>query len=286
MGFFVNNPLWAWVAARNRQMAQALMLLAVLWFGWRMAGALWLLTGQDHAALKPPAAAVQTGDALPEVDTARLAGFAIFRAPAAKAPVGDAANAPDTALQLRLDGVFASSDSRRSGAIISEQNQGTGKLYATGQPVPGGATLEAVYPDRVVLSRNGSTEVLRFIKTNLLGGDAPPAPAAAMNSPDNGGKARAMLSSAIERLASEPGAYLSEMGLASTGEGYEITEAAPANIRRSLGLKAGDRIVRLNGQSLGNPQLDRQLLEQVKQSGHVRVEFRRGSQNLTIEQNF
>jgi general secretion pathway protein C len=268
-------------------MAQALMLLATLWFGWRMAGALWLLTGQDHVALNAPVVRQDDTHAQPDVDTGRLAGFSIFRAVAAK-ETGSAntANAPDTSLQLRLDGVFASSDRQRSGAIISEQNQGVGKLYVPGQSVPGGATLETVFPDRVVLSLNGSTEVLRFIKTNLLGGDPPPAAAAAPGAADNGGKARAMLSNAIERLASEPGAYLSEMGLASTGEGYEITEAAPANIRRSLGLKAGDRILRLNGQSLGNPQLDRQLLEQVKQSGHVRVEFRRGSQNLTIEQNF
>ena len=39
MGFLVKNPLWSWLAAHNRQMAQALMLLATLWFGWRMAGA-------------------------------------------------------------------------------------------------------------------------------------------------------------------------------------------------------------------------------------------------------
>lgn len=262
------------------------MLLAVVWFGWRMAGALWLLSGQDRSQLSRPEPQVQTGDSLPPVDTARLAGYAVFRAAAKPAAVsGDPANAPDTSLQLRLDGVFASPDRSRSGAIISEQGQLRGKLYHVGESVAGGATLEAVYPDRVVLVRNGASEVLRFVRTSLLGGDASPsAPSAG-----GGGKAaqaRAMLGTAIERLGSEPGAYLAEMGLVAGGEGYQITEGAPADLRQRLGLRAGDRIVRLNGQSLGNPQLDRQLLEQVRQSGQARVELRRGSQNLTIEQKF
>jgi general secretion pathway protein C len=281
---FLKNPVWSRIAGHNRQMAQALMLLATLWFGWRLAGTLWLVTGQDHADLPRPAAPSGQVAAQPEVDTSRLAGFSLFKAVAA--PAGNTETATqETSLQLRLDGVFAGSDPRKSGAIITEQAQGIGKLYAVGQAVPGGATLDSVYPDRVILSRNGNREVLRFVRTNLLGGDPPPA---AMGAPAGGqsGKAREMLSSAIERLGSEPGAYLSEMGLVAGGDGYEITDGAPANIRRSLGLKAGDRIIRLNGQPLGNPQLDRQLLEQVKQSGHVRVDLRRGSQNLTIEQNF
>ncbi len=289
MGPLVKNPLWTLLASHNRKLAQALMLAAVLWFAWRMAGALWLVTGQDPMPLDRPAVQTRPVSALPEVDTSRLAGFSVFRvtAPAAGA-AGDAANAPETTLQLRLDGVFASTDRARSGAIISEQS-GSGVLYRIGQSLPGGASLESVFADRVVLSRNGSSEVLRFIKTNLLGGDAPAdtAPAASPVRQGNAGaQARAMLATAVERLASEPGAYLSEMGLVAGREGYEITDGAPANIRRGLGLKAGDRILRLNGQPLGNPQLDRQLLEQVMQSGHVRVDIRRGSQNLTIEQNF
>ena len=52
-------------------------------------------------------------------------------------------------------------------------------------------------------------------------------------------QARDMLSQAVGRLSSEPDAYLSEMGLvAKKGQGYEITDNAPANLRRSLGLKA------------------------------------------------
>ena len=100
-------------------------------------------------------------------------------------------------------------------------------------------------------------------------------------------QARELLDQAVNRLANEPEAYLAEMGLVTkNGQGYEITDNASATMRRNLGIKAGDKILRLNGQPLGNPQLDKNLLQQVQQTGHARIDIQRGSQTLTIEQNF
>ena len=278
-------PPLTMITSHNRNIARTVMLAAVLFFSWRMASVLWLLAGQDRADLiKPTLAPVSTQTTT--VDSSRLASFSIFKVVAASNSA-DTANAPETNLQLKLDGVFASNNAEQSSAIISEQGQGIGKLYRVGQQVSGGATLSAVYVDRVLLQRNGVDEVLRFIKTNLLGGD--PVPSSGLLSPvaQQGNKARELLSQAVNRLSSEPDAYIAEMGLvARSGQGYEITDNAPANIRRNLGLKAGDKILRLNGQPLGNPQLDKNLLQQVQQTGHARIDIQRGSQTLTIEQNF
>ena len=181
----------------------------------------------------------------------------------------------------------------QSSAIISEQGQGIGKLYRVGQQVSGGATLSAVYVDRVLLQRNGQDEVLRFIKTNLLEGEAPP-PTLESNiqikaqaGTQGEQQARNLLGTALERLNNDPDVYLNQMGLvANGGQGYEITDNVPSYIRRNIGLKAGDKILRLNGQPLGNVQLDKNLLQQVQQTGHARIEIQRGSHHLTIEQNF
>ncbi len=283
VGKRVKLPSLSMITNHNRNIARAVMLVATLFFGWRMASLLWLLAGQDRADLAKPTLAPVTSN-VAAVDGSRLATFSIFKINTTVS-ASDAANAPDTVLQLKLDGVFASNNPQQSSAIISEQGQGIGKLYQVGQQVSGGATLSAVYVDRVLLQRNGVDEVLRFVKTNLLGGDTPVvAPVAADK---RGMQARDMLSQAVSRLNTEPDAYLSEMGLvAKKGQGYEITDNAPANLRRSLGLKAGDKILRLNGQPLGNPQLDKDLLQQVQQTGHARIDIQRGSQTLTIEQNF
>jgi general secretion pathway protein C len=288
VGMSVNVPSLSLITENNRHIARAIMLLATLYFAWRMAGLLWLLAGQDQSPLaKPsPVAAV----AKVNVDGSRLATFSIFKAPIAIS--SSTVNAPDTSLQLKLDGVFAGSVQSQSSAIISDQGQGIGKLYRVGQQVSGGATLSAVYVDRVLLQRNGQDEVLRFIKTNLLEGDAPP-PTQESNiqikpqTGTQGEQARNLLGTALERLNNDPDVYLNQMGLvANGGQGYEITDNVPSYIRRNIGLKAGDKILRLNGQPLGNVQLDKNLLQQVQQTGHARIEIQRGSHHLTIEQNF
>ena len=162
----MNVPSLSVITENNRHIARAIMLLATLYFAWRMAGLLWLIAGQDQAALAKPTP-VSSAAAPVNVDSSRLASFTIFKAPVVES-VSQNANAPDTSLQLKLDGVFASSSQSQSSAIISEQGQGIGKLYRVGQQVVGGAVLSAVYVDRVLLQRNGQEEVLRFIKSNLL----------------------------------------------------------------------------------------------------------------------
>ncbi|HMU86512.1 MAG TPA: type II secretion system protein N [Agitococcus sp.] len=278
----MNVPSLSVITENNRHIARAIMLLATLYFAWRMAGLLWLIAGQDQAALAKPTP-VSSAAAPVNVDSSRLASFTIFKAPVVES-VSQNANAPDTSLQLKLDGVFASSSQSQSSAIISEQGQGIGKLYRVGQQVVGGAVLSAVYVDRVLLQRNGQEEVLRFIKSNLLGGDTPPVVSNPVASQAD--KARNLLSNAIQRLDSDASSYLNEMGLIASQQGYEITDNTPSHIRRKLGLKAGDRVVRLNGQTLGNVQLDKNLLQQIQQTGRARIEIQRGGQHLTIEQSF
>ncbi len=289
VGKSVNLLSLSIITENNRQIARAIMLLATLFFAWRMAALLWLLAGQDQSPLAKPTP-VTPAIAQVSVDGSRLASFSIFKAPVVVN--NSVANAPDTSLQLKLDGVFAANLQSQSSAIISEQGQGIGKLYRVGQQVSGGATLSAVYVDRVLLQRNGQDEVLRFIKTNLLEGDAPPKQndATVQLTPQASTKveqARSLLTTAIERLNTDPDVYLNQMGLvASSGQGYEITDNVPSYIRRNVGLKVGDRILRLNGQPLGNVQLDKNLLQQVQQTGHARIELQRGSHHLTIEQSF
>ncbi|MGM7389575.1 PDZ domain-containing protein, partial [Acinetobacter baumannii] len=57
-------------------------------------------------------------------------------------------------------------------------------------------------------------------------------------------------------------------------------------LRNKLGLRPGDRIVSLNGQTVGQGQTDVQLLEQARRAGQVKIEIKRGDQVMTIQQNF
>lgn len=71
---------------------------------------------------------------------------------------------PETKLELILRGAFAAQNADHTdnaGAII-EDNRKVAQHYAIGDAVPGDATLKAIYPDRVVLARNGLLETLYF----------------------------------------------------------------------------------------------------------------------------
>ncbi|MEJ2743875.1 MAG: type II secretion system protein N, partial [Gammaproteobacteria bacterium] len=80
----------------------------------------------------------------------------------------EAIKAPETKLNLELHGVFVAEDPKRSSAIIAEMRGRGGDddklLYAIGDALPGNATLERVYSDRIILRRNGRVETLKFSK--------------------------------------------------------------------------------------------------------------------------
>ena len=85
-------------------------------------------------------------------------------------------NAPDTRLKLVLHGVFASEVYGKARAIIADP-KGKEEQYAVGDMLPGNAELSEVYPDRVILKRNGRFETLRLMQ------DSPSARTTATRSP-------------------------------------------------------------------------------------------------------
>ena len=92
---------------------------------------------------------------------------------------------------------------------------------------------------------------------------------------------------AVEALQQSPASYLSRMGVMAAGEGYQVTAAMPAEVRNRLGLEPGDRVMTVNGQSVGNdPMQDAGVLQQVQQTGEAQIEVKRGDQVITIRQQF
>ncbi len=273
-----------------------LKLAAVAWMAWIVAGLAWLGLGFDRAPLPAPVRA-STVVAAPTVDTGRLAGMDLFGVAQLPGATDQAANSPDTTLQLRLNGVFVNRRAELSSAIVSESQQPLGKVYRINDALPGGATLEAVFEDRILLKRgDGTTEILRFPKTSLLSGGQSPSPDAGqaqlgggrhgLNAIGGRPNVRDMLEQAAAQLASSPDAYLQQMGLIRSSRGYEVGPNAPAQLVKQSGLRPGDRIVSVNGQTLGDVNRDRLLLQELKNRGQARIEVQRGAQTLTINQNF
>ncbi len=120
----------------------------------------------DLIPQQPPAAAASAAVA-PTRDTSRRAvdvqsiidAHLFGVADPAAAAAGDPSDAPETRLSLVLAGTIAASDPKQGFGIIGESATNA-KLYSVGDSLPGGARLNAVYGDRVILERGGQLEAL------------------------------------------------------------------------------------------------------------------------------
>ena len=79
---------------------------------------------------------------------------------ASDAPEEVVVSAPETSLNLQLDGLrMSDSDSVLSNAIIRTQS-GIAKNFRVGDEIIAGVTLERILSDRVIISRDGISETL------------------------------------------------------------------------------------------------------------------------------
>lgn len=91
----------------------------------------------------------------------------------------------------------------------------------------------------------------------------------------------------LSAIQQDPAGYLTQIGVAGAGDGYVVTDAMPTGIKDRLGLQTGDKVISLNGQTVGqNPSQDAILLEQVRQLGEAQIQVQRGEQVITLNQSF
>lgn len=215
--------------------------------------------------------------------------------------------APDTRLNLTLQAILAQGIEGEGFAIIA-QRSGAGRAFSIGDDVFGQAELAAVYGDRVILSRNGQMETLRYPRIESSGllqtrdeDPRAPEPSAASSGVgsfnesvqraqeefERGGNVEAqveqMVSYIAERANSDPQGLIQEVGLEPTGAGYQVTRNARQ--LQMAGLRPGDVVTAVNDNPVGNIAQDQMLLNQILQSGgELKISVQRGSRTFTIYQ--
>ncbi len=91
----------------------------------------------------------------------------------------------------------------------------------------------------------------------------------------------------ISELRENPSAYLSQMGMLATQGGYEVTEAMPDRLRNNSGLQLGDKIVSINGESVGSsPIADAEAFAKARESGQAKIAIKRGDAVITLDKTF
>ena len=218
----------------------------------------------------------------------QLSGFHLFgeSGKVAVKKVQQQKAAPKTRLRLMLKGVFTSTQAAKSGAIIEEIGK-KADYYSVGDTLPGNATLEEVYSDRVLLRANGRLETLSFDDDKKMSGLSKVAKVTKsikkkrkdargnINTPEE------FIDEASRRLADNPEKALSSVGLsASAGGGYTYQGGNP--MLSGMNLKKGDVIRSVNGHPLGDVKKDKKLMKSFYDQGSLEVEVMRDGASFYI----
>lgn len=256
-----------------------ILALLILWLCWKLASLFWLVVAPpqpmqfDRVALGSQQAQVPN-----------ISSFALFNEPATT-------TAQDN-VNVELQGVLLGYPSYLSSAVIKLND--TAERYRVGETI--GSTsyqLAEVYWDHVILKQdNGAIREVKFkgLDNGLYQPIAPvlnPQAATPQTSAPAQNSSQSALGQAIQQMQENREQYLKNMGVSGGGsDGYEISDRTPTNLKNTLGLRSGDRILSINGQTVGQGLSEVQLLEQVRREGHAKIEIKRGDQVMTIQQSF
>lgn len=256
------------------RVAPLCLMLLILALCWKLAGLFWLWVAPPQVMQMPR---VELGSQQPQVPN--ITNFALF--------AEQSKNPADDQLNLQLQGVVVGQPSQFSSAVIKANN--VAERYRVGENIEGSAYyLSEVYWDRVILKNNsGQTRELFFQGIDNLDQQIVPPATAPVAAPAVSQEQQA-LGQAVQNLQQDREQYLKDLGVntSNTGQGYQVTEQTPAALRSRLGLQAGDQIMSLNGQTIGQGQNDAQLLERARREGQVKIEVKRGDRIITVQQNF
>ena len=227
-----------------------------------LAGLTWRLAG--HAGTG--AITVPSGDRAPTV-SADLAP-AIALAPFGKAPLAESGQA--TALPLVLKGVVAAQPASLSTAFISLNGE-PALPYRVGENV-GGATVQAILRDRVILSNAGRNEYLPFPDPTLAAnGQQPAAPARASTT-----SAPVAASPPAPVTAPPAASILQRFNATPADGGYRVGENGPP------GLLPGDVLMSVNGTALSDQNAAGAAYAAAQQAGSATLQIMRDGKRLTL----
>ncbi|MEX0975804.1 MAG: type II secretion system protein GspC [Woeseia sp.] len=273
------------VAVINQRLPKWIALLLVIAIAWQLARMVWLLIPDPSASVpiaatpaeRSAAAASARGAGQPDFQSiadAHLFGVASAEAPP---PVSESlADLEETRLNLSLKGTIAAADGAQSIAIIAD-TRNEEKVYAIDDVVVPGATLHAVFADRVVLNRSGVLEVLKLPQDFPT--SAQPVrratPVATRTTEANPSIQEAITANAT-KLADviRPTPYF----VAGQQQGYRVYPGRDRRQFAALGLRPGDLIKDIDGQALTDPQQAMEIFQNLGSADQVSVTVERNGQ--------
>jgi len=272
------------------QLARLVNGLLVIWLAWLLAEMSWMLlpdtrTGEPQSVAVEPE---QLTRQAPRIDERQIASWHLFGEAGKDKPVKKTAvDAPETRLKLTLRGVFASDDSSSASgarAIIGDP-KGKEDSYAPGDPLPGGATLSEIYPDRIILERNGRFETLRLPKKTMNTGSVRLNSRSTARSTSSGNAAAfSKYRSEIKKNPASLMNYVRATPERKDGKfiGFRLQAGKEPGAMKELGLKPGDVVTSINGVQIDSPAKGMKAMQALGEGDSVNVTLLRGGQETSM----
>lgn len=175
-----------------------------------------------------------------------------------KAVVVKQTKVPETRSNLSLKGVLAVSPMKTASAIIAQGKNGNEDIYGIGDKMPGGVTVKEIYPEYVVLERNGSLETLRLEKISDMEGfesKGSDKGVASSGGSSGSGSPEAALKEIRADILKNPtsfGDYALPVVVKESGKqiGYRLQPQKKGELLSELGIQENDVITQVNGVTL------------------------------------
>lgn len=225
------------------------------------------------------------------VDLERLTELSVFGDPDPQDAQGNTIDlseldAPETQLNLELRGVIATEIPEMSRAIIAS-GRGEDESYEVGDSIGSGASLRAIYPDRVILERGGELETLRLpredddgltrsARRNGSGSESD----TTVTVPDEVADLRSQIQENPEKITDivrpTPHHVDGEM------VGFRIFPGRMREEFQQLGLQSGDIVTAINGQPMNSPAAGMSLLNDLQNASSVELTIERGGRETSV----
>ena len=292
---FSDNPSLRHIVARLPSITVILMLTLLAYTASQL---IWLImTPASDSMVKEP-------NILPPSNTrtekkpnyaAEISGRHLFGKAETQKADDKPIEAPETQLNLKLRGLYATSQEAKGYALIASGSSEE-KLYGINDELPGNTKLSAVYPDRVILERGGQFETLFLLETKSTGSGKFTAPS--RSSPSPAAMGRKLLAkkfgpdSEVSKMRKEilkNPAKLAELVNAvpamEDGQfvGFRVITKKSHPVFKDLNIRSGDIITQVNGIDIDSPEKGLQVLQQLSTAQQVQVTLQRDGETVHLD---
>ncbi|MEM6640970.1 MAG: type II secretion system protein GspC [Pseudomonadota bacterium] len=281
------------ILAANRVAPPVVNLLLVLAIGWLLARLTLLLLPQPDSGPPPPGARPAVAAQQPDrndINTQAIVQRHLFGVapkvadPDAQQRRDDDGPLQDTNLRLTLLGTLAAGDTDKSLAIIEAGNDA--KVYAIGDSIQSGVTLDRVMAKQVIIVNRGKRETLPLPRENENGGATArrTTRTASSRSISRNSPARQPVRQVQSLSASSISDLIRPQPVFANGKqrGYRVYPGRQRDQFTALGLKAGDLVTEINGTPLDDPARGRDVFSSLASASQISVTIERNGSPVSL----